>query len=164
MQIDAPCQKRHLTEARSKVCQLYSVTWKMVSSRMKVWIVPVSSRLAFADHLDAGHRHAALKTLAVKLAAALDLCLHPRAERVDRADAHAVQPTRYLVAASAELAACVQLRHDHRHRRQPGLLLDIDRDAGAVVFHGNAFILVDDDADRSQRPCMASSMELSTTS
>ena len=108
--------------------------------------------VALADDIDAGDRHAAFKALAVDLAVALDLGLHPRAERVDGADADAVQTAGDLVAAAAKLAAGVQLGHDHRHGGHAGLLLDIDRDAGAVVFDGDAVVLVDGDADAVAAP------------
>jgi hypothetical protein len=47
-----------------------------------------------------------------------------------------------LVAVAAELAACVQLRQDHRHRRLLLVLHHVDRDAGAVVAHGHRVVRV----------------------
>jgi hypothetical protein len=74
--------------------------------------------VALADHLDVGDRHAALEALAVEFAVAHDLRLHPGAQRVDRADADAVQTAGDLVAAAAELAAGVEFGHHHGDRGQ----------------------------------------------
>ena len=150
--VDATGEERHLAEARN---QRVPVVFQHLEDGVvahegldRAGVVGV----ALADHIHARHRYAAFKTLAVDLAVALDLGFHPCAQRVDGADADAVQTAGDLVAAAAKLAAGVQLGHDHRHGRHAGLLLDIDRDAGAVVFDGDAVILVDDDADAVAAP------------
>ncbi len=57
----------------------------------------------------------------------------PRAQRVDHAGAHAVQPAGGRVGAAAELAARVQLGHHDLDAGQPGPRLHVHRDAAAVV-------------------------------
>ena len=145
--VDATGQEGHLAEARD---QRVPVVFQHLEDGVvahegldRAGVV----RVALADHLDLGDRDAALEALTIDLAVALDLGLHPRAQGVDRADADAVQTAGDLVAAAAELAAGVQLGHDHRHRGHTGLLLDVHRDAGAVVLDGDAVVLVDGDAD-----------------
>ena len=124
----------------------------MVSSRIEGLDRAGVVGVALADRVYAGDRNAPFEALAVDLAVALDLGLHPCAQRVDCADAHAVKTARNLVAAAAKLAARVQLGHDHRQCGHAGLFLDIHRNACAVVFHGDALIFVDDDANPVAAP------------
>ena len=56
-----------------------------------------------------------------------------RGERVDDRDADAVQAARDLVGVLVELTAGMELGHDDLGRRDAFLLLDVDRDAAAVV-------------------------------
>ena len=89
---------------------------------------------------------------------------HPRGQRVDDADADAVQAARDLVAAAAELAARVEDRVDDLEGILAGRML-ADRDAAAVVrttvtlpsVATVTWIVV-------AWPAIASSIELSTTS
>ena len=85
------------------------------------------------DPLERRHRVAALEAGEVLEALAPDPKLQPVPERVDHADADAVQPARHLVAVLVELAARVQLGHDDLGRAHPLALVDADRDAAAVV-------------------------------
>ncbi len=152
LQVNAARQESHLAEAR---CQRLP----RVLEDLKDGVVAHEGldrarlfRVTLADHLNLGDGDAALKALAVDLAVALDLGLHPRAQRIDGANAHTVQTTGDLVAATAKLAAGVQLGHDNRDGRQPCLLLDFHGNAGAVVLHGEAFIFVDGDLDAITAP------------
>ena len=56
---------------------------------------------------------------------------------VDTGHAHAVQAARDLVARVVELAARMELGHDHLHRGHALLGMDVHRDAAAVVAHGD---------------------------
>ena len=89
--------------------------------------------LQLADDLDRLLRVAAFVALEMDLAVALDLDLAPFGKRVDRRYAHAVQAAGDLVPAAAELAAGMQLGHDHF---QGGFLLcrvHVHRDAAPVI-------------------------------
>jgi hypothetical protein len=89
---------------------------------------------------------------AVFLVVAPDRQLQPFAQRVDDRDAHAMQTARDLVGVAAlirvvEFPAGVQLGHDDLGRRNALFLVDVDRDAAAVVAHGNRVVGVDDHRD-----------------
>ena len=78
--------------------------------------------------------------LAARVVLLVDLAVAPAhghvqalRERVDDADADAVQAAGHLVHVAAELAAGVQLRQHHLDARQPRLGDQVDRDAAAVV-------------------------------
>ena len=74
------------------------------------------------------------KTLAEQLAVARDFDDGVDAERVDHADADAVQAARGGVCLARELAARMERRQDHLQRRLVGKFgMRIDRDAAAVV-------------------------------
>ncbi len=88
-----------------------------------------------AELLQAGHRNAARKTLAIELAAARDLDLEMVRKRVDDRDADAVQATRGFVDLAVELAARMQRRHDDFERRLLEFRMRIDRNAAAIVGH-----------------------------
>ena len=90
---------------------------------------------------------AAAEAHRVGLAAAVDLDVEPRGERVDHRGADAVQAAGGGVGAAAELAAGVQLGEDHLDAGQPGARLDVDRDAAAVVAHLDRAVAVQDDLD-----------------
>ena len=99
---------------------------------------------ALADHLQLAGGVAVIVGLGVDLAVALDLHLQPLAERVDHAHAHAVQAAGHLVGLVVELAARVQLGHDHLHGGDAFALVHVHRDAPAVVLHRHAVVGVDD--------------------
>src|SRR5690606_12522160 len=71
-------------------------------------------------------------------------------ERVDDGRADAVQAAGDLVAAATELAAGMQDReHDlSGAAAELVVLLDVDRDAAAVVAHGDRVVGMDEDLDR----------------
>ena len=82
-------------------------------------------------------------------AVAADFQLEPLGERVDAADADAVQAAGDLVGGVVELAAGVQHGHDDLGGGQ-ALAIDvhfIDGDAAAVVGDGDGVVEVDDDLD-----------------
>ena len=62
--------------------------------------------------------------------------LQPGRERVDHRDADAVQAAGHLVGVLVEFPAGMQLGHDDLGRRDAFALVDVDRDAAAVVAHG----------------------------
>src|SRR5271165_1005497 len=62
-------------------------------------------------------------------------CVNALSERIHAAHAHAVQPARDLVALGIELAAGVQLGHDHLGRRHSLFLVEVHGDAAAVIHH-----------------------------
>ena len=102
--------------------------------------------LGLADNLERLDGLAALEAGAVQLAVAPDAQLEPVRERVDDRDADAVQPAGHLVGVAVELPARMQLGHDDLGRRD-ALLMDLHRDAPAVVGHRHRGVLVDADAD-----------------
>ena len=71
----------------------------------------------------------------VFLAVAPDRELEPGRERVDDRDADAVQAAGDLVGVLVEFSARVQLGHDHFGGRHAFFLVDVGRDAAAVVEH-----------------------------
>ena len=81
------------------------------------------------------------------LAVAVDLDVETLGERVDDGGADAVQSAGRRVRPRAELAAGVQLREHDLDAGEPGLRLDVDRDAAGAVAHLDAAVGVQDDAD-----------------
>ena len=85
--------------------------------------------------------------LGVHVAFAVDFQFQVLRYGVDDRNADPVQPTGYLVAVLAELCPGVQLGQ-HDFRRGDALRgMDADRDAAAVVLHGNRVVGMDDDLD-----------------
>ena len=70
------------------------------------------------------------------LAAAPDAQVEPVGQRVDDRDADAVQAARDLVGILVEFSAGMQLGHDDLGRRDAFLVVDVGRDAAAVVGDG----------------------------
>ena len=104
-----------------------------------------------ADVGELALRLAALRVLLLVAAAVLvDLDEQPLAERVDHADAHAVQTAGHLVALAAELAAGVQ-HGEHDLGRALALVraggVRIDRNAATVVVDAAAAVGQQRDAD-----------------
>ena len=64
--------------------------------------------------------------LLIDVAVAIDLRHHPRRQRIDARNAHAVQAARHLVGAFVELTARVQHRHHDLEGRLVHLLVLID--------------------------------------
>ena len=82
------------------------------------------------------------------LAVAPDPQLQLARQRVDDGDADAVQAAGNLVGVLVEFSAGVQLGHDDLGRGNAFALVDVDRNAAAVVAHGDRAVGVEDDFDR----------------
>jgi len=80
-------------------------------------------------------------------AIAPDLELQHLRQGVDHANAHAVQPARYLVGIRVELSAGVQLGHHDLGGRHAFLGVHVDWNAAAVVRHTDRIVLADGDGD-----------------
>ena len=98
--------------------------------------------------LQVGLRHAALVRLRPLVPVAPDGQVERLGERVYDGHADAVEAARDLVAAAvAELAAGVERRQHHLGRRPVLLLVEVHRDAAAVVRDRDGVVGVDDDLD-----------------
>jgi len=95
-----------------------------------------------ADHLERRHGVAALETDKMHLAVAPDFDVHPFGQRVDHGGADAVQAAGHLVGVLVELAAGVQPGQHHLGGGDAFLVVDVGRDAAAVVAHGDAAVPV----------------------
>ena len=71
--------------------------------------------------------------------------LEPARQRVDHRDADAVQAAGHLVGILVEFSAGMQLGHDDLGRRDAFALVDVGRDAAAVVAHGHRAVGVERD-------------------
>jgi hypothetical protein len=103
--------------------------------------------LGLADDLELFHGLAALELHVVDRAAAGDLDLEPLGDGVDALGADAVGATGELVAALAVFAAGVERGEHELDARQAGILVDVDRDAAAVVADADRAVDVDGDLD-----------------
>ena len=92
-------------------------------------------------------RSATLKALVVLLALAVNGDLHPLREGIHHRHAHAVQAAGHLVTTGAEFAAGVQHGEHRLQGALTGARVHIGGDAAAVVGHGAAAVLVEDDED-----------------
>ncbi len=92
-----------------------------------------------ADGLQLRGREALREGLAVEDLVARDLDDGLGRQRVDDADADAVQAARGRIGLAVELPARVKRGHDDLERRLPGIFgVGVDRDAAAVVEHAQA--------------------------
>jgi hypothetical protein len=103
--------------------------------------------VGLADRRDGRFGNPLVVGLEPDLAVALDLQLHRLREGVHHRDADAMETAGDLVGVLVELAARVQLGHDDLGRRAPLFLVQIDRNAAAVVLDGHRIVGVDDDVD-----------------
>jgi hypothetical protein len=94
--------------------------------------------LGFADDLEFLDGLAALELHVVDRAAAGDLDLEPLGDGVDALGADAVRAAGEFVAALAVFAAGVQRGEHELDARQAGILVDVHRDAAAVVADGSS--------------------------
>ena len=83
----------------------------------------------------------------VRLAVAVDAQLEPARERVHHGDADAVQAAGDLVGVLVELTARMQLGHDDLGRRDAFALVDVGRNAAAVVGDGHRAVGIERDRD-----------------
>ena len=95
-----------------------------------------------AHHLERVHRLAHRVFLLVVLAVAPDVEPQLRRQRVDHGNAHAVQAAGHLVAVVVELTAGVQHGHDDLGCGDALFLVDVGRDAAAVVGHRAGAVVV----------------------
>lgn len=108
---------------------------------------------AFAYDLHRRRGRSLAVGLPVDLAFAVHLGDEKGRERIDARDAHAVQTARDLVTALVELAARVQYGEHHFERRLALFLVEVGRDAAAVVAHGDRVVLVDRYVDMRAVAC-----------
>ena len=92
-------------------------------------------------------RHAVLVALGPHSPFAADLDLEPLRQRVDHRDPDAVEAARDLVGGVLELAARVEHGQHDLRRRPAALLVDVHRDAAAVVADRAGAVGVQDDLD-----------------
>ena len=88
-------------------------------------------------------RHAIGEGHEVLFAAAPDGQLQPGRKRVHHRYAHAVQAARDLVGILVEFAACMKLGHDDLGGRHALFMVDLGRDAAAIVIDGYGAIGVE---------------------
>ena len=89
-----------------------------------------------ADDRERRDRVAVAEFHEVLLAVAPDRELEPGRQRIDHRDADAVQAAGHLVGVLVEFSAGVELGHDDLGRRHAFALVDVGRDAAAIVAHG----------------------------
>ena len=85
----------------------------------------------------------------VLVAVAPDAQVEPVGQAVDHRDADAVQAARDLVGVLVELPAGVQDGHDHLGGGDALALVDVDRDAAAIVGHRDRAVGIDGHVDPS---------------
>jgi hypothetical protein len=95
--------------------------------------------------MERDRRVAVLEAGVVLLAVAPDAQVEPVGERVHHRHAHAVQAARDLVAVLVELTPGMELGHDDLGGRDALLLVDVHRDAAAVVADRDGAVGVDAD-------------------
>ena len=103
--------------------------------------------LGVADDLERRDRIAMGEFDVVLLAVAPDPQLQLARQRVDHGDADAVQAAGDLVGILVEFSAGVQLGHDDLGRRNAFALVDVDRNAAAVVAHRHRAVGIEHDVD-----------------
>ena len=104
--------------------------------------------IGIADDLERRDRVAMGEFDVMFLAVAPDPQLQLARQRVDDGDADAVQAAGNLVGVLVELSAGVQLGHDDFGRGNALALVNVDRNAAAVVAHRHRAVGVEDDFDR----------------
>ena len=100
-----------------------------------------------ADHGERSDRLAVAEFHEMLLAVAPDGELEPAGQRIDHGDADAVQAAGHLVGVLVEFSAGVQLGHDDLGGRHAFALVDVGRDAAAVVAHGAGAVGIERDHD-----------------
>ncbi len=102
--------------------------------------------LRIADDRERRDRLAVVELDEVLFAVAPDGQLEPVRQRVHHRDADAVQAARHLVGVLIELPAGMELGHDDLGRRNALALVDVGRDAAAVVAHRAGAVRVERDS------------------
>ena len=103
--------------------------------------------LGLADDGKRRDRHAMGELHDVLMAVAPDPELQLARERVDDGHADAVQAAGDLVGVLVEFSAGVQLGHDDLGGRDAFVLVDVGRNAAAVVAHRARAVRIEDDGD-----------------
>ena len=119
----------------SSVAKSNSVIVKVSVDGRKVTSRAALALRRVADDRQRRRRIAVAEAHEVLLAVAPDAQLEPARQRVHHRDADAVQAARHLVGVLVELSAGMQLGHDDLGRRNAFFLVDVGRDAAAVVAH-----------------------------
>src|ERR1700756_4650114 len=83
----------------------------------------------------------------VLLAVAPDLELQLAGERIDHGHADAVQAARHLIGVLVELSAGMELGHDDLGGGDALALVDVNRNAAAIVAHSDGIVGIEDDLD-----------------
>ena len=92
--------------------------------------------LDLAHHFQRRHRIAVAEAHVIFLAVAPDAQIEPFGQRIDDRDADAMQAAGDLVGVLLEFSAGMQLGHDDFGRGDAFFLVDVDRNAAAIVAHG----------------------------
>ena len=106
-----------------------------------------------SDDLDGMHDLAALIALHVNTSVFINTHFQPFGKRVDYGSADAVQAAGNFITAVAELSSRMQDRKYDFQRGFARFLLDIHRDAAAVVDDGDGIIRIDRDRDLLTKTC-----------
>ena len=106
-----------------------------------------ANALVVAHHGQRRLRHAVAEAHEMLLAVAPDAQVQALGQRVDDGNADAVKPAGNLVGVLVELTPGMELGHDDLGRRDAFLAVDVDRNAAAVVTHGDRSVAVQDHVD-----------------
>ena len=106
--------------------------------------------LCLADHLERRYGIAMGELDQVLLVLAPDPQLQLARQRVDDGDANAVQTAGNLVGVLVELTAGMQLGHDDLGCRHAFTLVDVDRNAAAVIAHRDGIVGVEHHLDAAR--------------
>ena len=95
----------------------------------------------------------ALITLAVNLSLLVDRDLQPFRERIYNGSAHSVKSAGHLIAPAAKFSACMKDGKYDFHRRNPGLVIDADRNTTAVVNNRDGIVFINRHIYRVTESC-----------
>ena len=101
--------------------------------------------IGVADDFERGNRIAMGEFDVMFLAVAPDPQQQLAGQRIDDGDADAVQAAGNLVGVLVKFSAGVQLGHDDLGRRDAFALVNVDRNAAAVVAHRHRAVSIEDD-------------------
>ena len=90
-------------------------------------------------------RTAAFVPLEMEFAFTLDLHFAPFREGIHGRNADTMQPAGNLIPAAVKLSACMQCGHDKFQSRTLLRGMFRNRDTAPIIYHGNAFVLVNGD-------------------
>ncbi len=143
--LDAPVEEGELPEA---VREHVEVKIDLLENlRVGLEAHPGALLLGRPQVLDRLLRGAAPVFLVIDFPVPEDFDFEPLREGIDDRHAHAVKPAGDLVARFVELAAGVELGHDHFQGAHFFDRVRVDRDAAAVVEHDDGVVLLERDVD-----------------